>query len=65
MDWSYQWLLGQPPGPITWFVGLLAVAGMLTLPQVIWGRAQLQTEYETVADDEDRSLIVFSKESPS
>ena len=62
---------GVPATEVQWldilltFVGFpLAVLGVLTVPHMIWGRSRLITEYQTVADGEDRSLIVFLQNPP-
>ena len=64
-DW---WFQQQPSAEVTWIgfaIGLVAfVLAVLAMAQMLWRRAQLHTEYSTVADGEDRSLVIHLKNPP-
>ncbi len=68
LDYWYQ----EPiPTELDWVIGILglvafalAVLAMPSVAQMLWGRAQLRTEYKTDANGEDRSLIVFLSNPP-
>lgn len=65
------WYRESIPPELNWVIGILgllafvlAVLAMPGVAQMLWGKAQLKTEYKTDANGEDRSLLVFLSNPP-
>jgi len=65
------WYQESIPPELNWVIGILglvafvlAVLAMPSVMQMLWGRAQLRTEYKLDANGEERSLIVFLSNPP-